>query len=105
MKKPANDVGSNLVEQIKILIGQHQQVVMTRERPWASITFSGTRHTIEIIPTTGSRDAFAASLGDWLANHEFELPGHFVADVLVHAAEQKARSFTLEILTIDDPLA
>lgn len=52
-----------------------------RERPWASITFSGARHWLAILV----RDADAEHLATSLAEAEFDLPGAFVADIAVTA--------------------
>lgn len=103
-KKSVKDMGPLLVEQIQSLLGPGHQVVLKRERPWASITFSGTRHTIVIDASVGPDHGVAVSIGDRLARHEFDLPSHFVADLLVRNADQTAGRIMLEILTIVDPL-
>ena len=89
-KKSVNDIGPILVEQIQNLLGPGHQVVLKRERPWASITFSGTRHTIVIDASVGPDHGVAVSIGDRLARHEFDLPGQFVADLLIEDADQTA---------------
>jgi hypothetical protein len=53
------------------------------ERPWASVTFSGTRHTIAL-SFTGTEavtagEAFIAALPE----HEFAIPRQLVADAAV----------------------
>ena len=62
-------------------------VLSHEEKPWASITFSGTRH--EVMLDFDGREAvevgeeFIAALPD----HEFTLPGQLVADATVREAE------------------
>lgn len=55
------------------------------ERPWASVTFAGTRHTI-VLGFTGA-DAIPAgeAFVDALAEHEFAIPGQLVADATITA--------------------
>lgn len=55
------------------------QLLDTRERPWASITFSGARHwmTLEV------RAPSCATLMRSLPEHDFALRGHFLADLTV----------------------
>ena len=90
------DVGSLLLEQISALVGP-SHVKMIRERPWASITFSGTRHYVTIRQAVQESATLPPSFAEQLSEHEFDLPGHFVADMLFD-------EMTIEILTIIDPV-
>lgn len=103
--KSAQDAGSILVDQVQLLVGPEYYVALTRERHWASITFSGTRHSLAVEAIRSVRTDMSATLENRLATHEFDLSGHFVADPLVHRGEANDGSFTLEILTIIDPVA
>lgn len=105
IRKSAQDVGSILVDQVQLLAGPEYHVALSRERHWASITFSGTRHSLAVQATRPTRTDMSAALENRLATHEFELSGHFVADLLVQRGEANGGSFTLEILTIIDPVA
>lgn len=73
------------------------------DTPWASITFSGTRHEIggrlEGTDASGRARDFAARAG----TIEFALPGHIVADIVVraHPAGEAVR-IEIEALTIED---
>jgi hypothetical protein len=60
------------------------------ERPWASATFSGTRHTV-LLAFSGADgvltgEQFIALLPD----HEFTIPGQLVADATIVSAEHTA---------------
>lgn len=61
------------------------QILSHRETPWASITFSGTRHEL-VFEFTGiaagkAGERFIAALPD----HEFAIPGQLVADAVVNS--------------------
>lgn len=45
---------------------------------WHSATFAGERHELHLVAETAEA---AAALRENLAEHEFDLPGHWVADV------------------------
>ena len=59
------------------------EVLRHAERPWASITFSGARHTIALVfagqKAVEQGERFIAELPD----HEFAIPGQLVADAAV----------------------
>ena len=77
-------------------------VTLKRERPWASITFSGTRHSIEIVCRKAAEHATLQHMVEILPDHEFIIPGHFVADLLI--TEQSTTRMLVEALTIIDPI-
>lgn len=72
----------------------------SRSEPWASATFSGARHllAINLPPDEAGRLA-----GD-LAEMEFAIPGHLVADIAVAGRRGEAGGVTLEIeaLTLEE---
>ncbi|MBA3053920.1 MAG: hypothetical protein FP826_03080 [Sphingomonadales bacterium] len=77
------------------------------DRPWASATFTGTRHMIAL--AFEGRDAIEAAelLIARLPDHEFDLPGQIVADAAVaevtHVIEPTPRlTIELELLLLDD---
>jgi hypothetical protein len=96
-----------LLGQVLKLAGGHGDLVRHDERPWASVTFSGTRHTIAL--TFAGADAIAAAEAviERLPDHEFDVPGHLVADAQVrevshqHLPEQRL-SMEIEILLLED---
>lgn len=105
LRKRRKDVGSQLIEQIRALAGPNYDVKMVRERPWASITFSGTRHRVAISRSMAGDTGLPPSFTGQIADHEFDLPGHFVADVLIDDREMHGEDIIAEILTIIDPVA
>tara|TARA_R110001606_G_scaffold43360_3_gene114910 strand:- start:8521 stop:8814 length:294 start_codon:yes stop_codon:yes gene_type:complete len=90
-----------IVSQIKALTGHHASVTLTRERPWASITFAGTRHSFAVDCSGDPETERMQNLVKALPDHEFAIPGYFVADILVTGQSEK--QIFLEALSIIDP--
>lgn len=67
-----------------LLAGKEGELMSHAERPWASATFSGTRHTFTLsfsgVDAVAAGEEFIAVLPD----HEFVLPGRLVADAGVN---------------------
>ena len=109
---PATSRGSRgpwaqLLAQILRLGEGHGQFFAHTERPWASATFSGSRHTIAL-EFTGPEAAEAGErLIAALPDHEFDIPGHLVADACAaevrHALlPEEVLKITLEVLLLED---
>jgi hypothetical protein len=76
-----------LIEAVMALCGGSAELVRHTERAWASVTFSGTRHTM-VLAFHGAEgltagEHFIAALPD----HEFAIPRLLVADATVIATE------------------
>ena len=96
-----------LREAILALADHRAQVVSHSERPWASITFTGTRHTLALIFAGAEAVAAAEYFIAALPDHEFAIPKHLVADAAIGAVEHRMlptprMSITCEILMLDD---
>ncbi|WP_109354361.1 hypothetical protein [Sphingorhabdus sp. EL138] len=101
--KQRSDIGTLLVDQIQSRIGSDYRVKIIRESPWASITFSGTRHSISITGSVSDDSEFLYSFATQLQEHNFDLPGHFVADLVANIPYMPPPDhLALEILTIKD---
>ena len=77
------------------------------ERPWASVTFAGTRHTIVLAFTGEESVAAGESFIATLPEHEFAIPRQLVADAAVvsveHAAlPQPKLTVEVEMLLLED---
>ena len=76
-----------------------------RSVDWQSLTFTGERHEIGLrLPAPHAAEALAR-LGDGLAEAEWTLQGHVVADILIVATEtldDGSISVDLEALTLSD---
>lgn len=67
---------------------------------WASATFTGARHRLTL------RASHSTALERWLAElpeHDFALPGHVVADLLVAGSRRSDTTVTIDIeaLTVE----
>ncbi len=80
--------------------------VTVSHAPWASATFQGTRHLIELRLSGPDARARATRLADALPRAEFTLPGHIVADIAVDrlapVPDPGAWQLSLSALTIED---
>lgn len=78
-----------LLSEVLKLAGPNAELVKHSERPWASVTFSGTRHAITVNfsgpDATSAGEAFVTALPD----HEFTIRGQLVADATIASVEQE----------------
>lgn len=83
------------------------ELVRHAERAWASVTFSGTRHSVVLAFTGAEAVVVGEALIDALPDHEFAIPGQLVADAAVvrveHALLPEPRlEVELEVLMLDE---
>lgn len=81
--------------------GQGCEVRAVETRSWASATFAGARHRLEVrLPSAAAVDAFEAGLGE----AEFSLRGHLLADIAVAGRREVGAGMMLEVeaLTIEE---
>ncbi|NCP28230.1 MAG: hypothetical protein COZ43_09295 [Sphingomonadales bacterium CG_4_10_14_3_um_filter_58_15] len=95
------DPGAVIASQIAALAGHWAHVTLADERPWASITFAGKRYSFRVDWTATDDSSFPSKLCQILPDHEFTVPGYFVADLLVK--EQSEDYLLVEALSIVDP--
>ncbi len=69
------------------LAGGKAELVRHSERAWASVTFSGTRHTVVLAFAGAEAVAAGEVFLDALPEHEFTIPRQLVADAAVIAVE------------------
>lgn len=89
-RSAAADDATRIYRSIAQLIGPACELVTATERPWASATFSGARHSLRLQIALPDADAPAPPGLDRLPDHEFALPGQLVADCAV-TVEQRHR--------------
>ena len=70
------------------LAGGRAELVRHAERSWASVTFSGTRHTIVLAFAGIEPVAAGEQFIDALPDHEFTIPRQLVADAAVLRVDQ-----------------
>ncbi len=101
-KGPREKLAAALLE----LAQQQGHIATHAETSWASITFAGTRHRVEIVfdgaDAIGAGEGFIAGLPD----HEFSIPGQLVADAAVteveHALDPPRLAVKCEILLLEE---
>lgn len=101
--------GSRAAEQLRaqllLLAGSPGTVRVHTERAWASITFAGTNHTLQVRfegdEVVGGEAMIAAA-----PEHEFTIPGQLVADVAIvdveHRVADELLTVTVEALLLED---
>lgn len=99
--------GERLVEAIRHLAGDHGELLSHSETAWASVTFSGKRHTVRllfdgVIPAEAAEGMLAV-----LPDHEFRIPGQLVADINVVEVDHRLLpderlEVVIEVLMLDD---
>lgn len=85
----------------------HGELVRHAERPWASVTFTGTRHTVLLRFTGQEAVAIGERFIDALPEHEFDIPRQLVADAAVTtvthtAAPRPWMEVEVELLLLDE---
>ena len=103
------DAGEELKRALRSALAGFSGTVAIEEpigRPWASVTFSGARHSLALsLQGTGAGAAADAFL-DGLAEREFALRGHILADIVLVGDRRRSHGkdvrLVLEALTVVD---
>jgi len=89
-----------LLNAVLDLAGGRAELLRHEERPWASITFAGARHTVVLtyrgLDAVTEGESFIAALPE----HEFTIPGQLVAEAAIVSVEHAllpAPALTVEI--------
>jgi len=77
-----------LLDAVMRLAGPQADLLRHAERPWASATFHGTRHTIAMRFTGPEGLSAGEAFIDALPEHEFTISRQIVADAAVSEVEQ-----------------
>ena len=82
-------LADRLREELQALGDWRGQVLTHTEKPWASITFAGSRHTLALLfagdEAVAAGEHFIASLPE----HEFAIPRQLVADAAITEVEHR----------------
>lgn len=89
------------------LAGGLAEVASHTERSWASITFAGTRHCVELHFAGDAAIAAGEAFIDLLPDHEFAIPGQLVADAAIMEVDHRIGPAPLmkiktELLLLDE---
>ncbi len=85
---PRRDPHGRLMSCIVQIAGEGAVIDAASSRPWASATFNGSRHSIDLRFDAPDAHARAASLAETLPEADFAIPGFIVADLAVDAQDQ-----------------
>ncbi|MDE2404520.1 MAG: hypothetical protein KGM17_07615 [Sphingomonadales bacterium] len=88
------------------MAGDSASFVSHAERPWASVTFSGSRHAIVLAFAGDAAIIAGEAFAEALPEHEFAIPGQLVADAAVTAMRHEAvpprLTIELELLLVEE---
>ena len=106
-RRQGRSTWSRLLDALLALSGGHAQLVSHAERPWASATFSGSRHQVTLCFERYETFDAAEHFIEALPEHEFAIPGQLVADAGVVEAQMimlPVAKFTVsvELLLLED---
>jgi hypothetical protein len=99
------DCHGRLLALLAELAGPDGEIRQASFRPWCSATFVGAQHRLGLHLGGTDAAARADALAAALADQEFRLPGHIVADLVVEAVRHEGEagsSLDLAVLTIED---
>ena len=96
-----------LLAAVMQLAGGQAELLRHSEHPWASITFTGSRHKIALAFTGSEAVAMGELFIAALPEHEFTLPRQIVADAAVLAVEhvlvpEPKLTVEIELLLLED---
>jgi len=96
-----------LLSEVLRVAGPKAEFVRHSERPWASVTFGGSRHSVRLVfvgaPAVADGERFVVALPD----HEFNLRGRLVAEATIGAIDHDLTAgprltVDAELLVLDD---
>jgi len=104
---PRRTSSERLREELQALAGGHALITAHSEKSWASITFAGTRHRLDL--SFDGQEAIEAGerFIAWLPEHEFTIPKQLVADAAVTAVDHRVTpnprmDVRIELLLLDE---
>lgn len=104
---PRRGVTSRLREQLQALAGGRAEFLAHSEKSWASVTFAGTRHRLDLAFTGDAGIEAAENFIAFLSEHEFAIPRQLVADAAVTSVDHRIgpeprMELRVEMLLLDD---
>jgi hypothetical protein len=105
--KPPRAPWKGLLDALSGLSDNRGQIIRHSERPWASVTFSGTRHSVALAFNGADAVAAAERFIDALPDHEFAIPRQLVAEAAIVAVDHRllpepAMTVECELVLLDD---
>lgn len=105
--RPRRTTGDRLREALLVLAEAKASILTHEEKAWASVTFTGTRHTLTIDFDGEEAVAAGERLIAALPDHEFAIAGQLVADASVNKVDhlmhpQPRMLVTVVLLLLDE---
>jgi hypothetical protein len=104
--KTRRTASDRLREALAELGGGFPRIVSHRETAWASITFAGARHRLELLFEGAEGIAAGEAFIEALPEHEFAIPRQLVADAAVVEVDQRLDppklAVVVELLLLED---
>lgn len=104
---PRRGASERLREELQALACGHAELLSHSEKSWASVTFAGTRHRLDL--AFAGEDAVNAAEGfiAYLPEHEFAIPKQLVADAAVISVDHRIgpdprMEVRIELLLLDE---
>jgi hypothetical protein len=98
--------GERLRQALLDLAGRRATLLAHREKSWASITFAGARHRIELAFDGAEAVEAGETFIALLPEHEFSIPRQLVAEATViavdHQLDPPRMAVTSEVLMLED---
>jgi hypothetical protein len=96
-----------LRDTLQDLAGGSARIASHSETAWASVTFAGTRHRLEMLFEGEASIAAGEAFIEALPDHEFALPGQLVADATVSEVDHRLSpdprlAIAVELLLLED---
>ena len=103
---PRRAIADDLCEALLELSQGRATILAHSEKSWASVTFAGARHKLELLfdgeEAIAAGELFIAELPE----HEFDIPGQLVADATVtevdHRLQPQRMQVSCELLLLDE---
>jgi hypothetical protein len=104
---PRRTTSERLREELQVLAGGHALIEAHSERSWASITFAGTRHRLDLAFEGEAAIEAGERFIVFVPEHEFSIPRQLVADAAVTSVDHRiganARMIVrIELLLLDE---
>jgi hypothetical protein len=104
---PRRSICERLREELQALAKGHALILAHSEKSWASITFAGTRHRLDLEFQGAEAVDAAENFIAYLPEHEFAIPRQLVADAAVVAVDHRIgpdprMEVRIELLLLDE---
>jgi hypothetical protein len=106
-RKVVRDAATGLIKALMELSDGSAQLIQHRGSSWASATFTGMRHIMELMFEGNEAIGKGDHIAEIIAEHEFMIAGHIVADIAIAEMFRRQEgdpvlTMKIEALTVED---